>query len=144
MPLDVCCNCLGSDRNALWWANGRWESRGKPCCPVRSKILQLIWGEAAGTQSAGKPSERREGPTRTRTHVHNKLLWSHTRVHLQGKTHAHTRVPTPTQTLSNNKISSWAQITNICWLFRGQRPRQHLPRAGIWAVRPFSSYSVAV
>lgn len=59
--------------------------------------------------------------------------------------HAHTRVPTPTQTLSNdNKISSWAQITNICSLFRRQRPCQHLPRAGIWAVRPFSSYSVAV
>lgn len=55
-----------------------------------------------------------------------------------------TRVFPLPQTLSNNKISSWAQITNICSLFRGQRPRQHLPRAGIWAVRPFSSYSVAV
>lgn len=58
--------------------------------------LQLIWGEAAGTQSAGKPSEKREGPcgcTHGHTHVHNKLLWNHTRVHLQGKTHhTHTRV----------------------------------------------------
>lgn len=49
----------------------RWKSWGKPCCPVRSKILQLIWGEAAGTQSAGKPSEKREGPCGcTHGHTH--------------------------------------------------------------------------
>lgn len=151
MALDVRCNCLGSDRNSLWWANGRAE-RAEGNHAVLYVLKLCSWSE--GKQRAHKVQgnhQRREkdhvaAHTDTHTCAQQTTVESHQSAFAGENTpHAHTRVPTPTQTLSNdNKISSWAQITNICSLFRRQRPCQHLPRAGIWAVRPFSSYGVAV
>lgn len=110
------------------------KERGKPGCPVHLKTLQLIWGEPANTQSAGKPWERRRprGCThthRTSTHTHNKLLWIHTGASAGGRrSHTDTCAPTHINCIDDNKISSQTQITNICSLFWRQHPCQHLPQ----------------
>lgn len=131
MALDVCCNCLGSDRNSLWhgqveraegnhavlctWAPWGWSKRNRQSHKVQAnhereggKAMWLHTGHRCKqwpTVESHRCTRRGTPTSQTCTHKHADQIWSMTA-----------------------KISSQAQITNICSLFLRQRPCRSLPQ----------------